>query len=134
MATEKSVSFYMEKEQQKYLSGEAIRFGLCEWYRYMFPYIPYRTGLMASLADISDNINVTVLSPEEALQRGLSAITDKIHFKAPYATFQNNGESFNFTKDLHPLAQAHWEQVAADLHGEEIVSEMKKFVKRSDSK
>ena len=133
MPTKKSVSFYMEKEQQKYMSSEAIRFGLCEWYRYMFPYIPYRTGLMASLADISDSSAANVLSTDEALNRGLSAINDNIHFKAPYSSVQNGGDGFNFTRDLHPLAQAHWETVAADLHGEQIVSEIKKFVKRSDS-
>lgn len=136
MANKKTVSFYMEKELQKYMTPEAEKFVLSEWYRYMFPYIPFRTGVLASLMDLPENAKDIQLSPEEAMLTGLEAIQadsrNVIHFRAPYATRQYEGEDFNFTRDLHPLAQAHWAQVAADLHGEQIVNELKKFVKRSE--
>lgn len=128
MPNNKTVSFYMEKELQKYMTPEAKKFALSEWYRFMFPYIPFETGTLASLMEFSE----TTLTPEQAMLIGLESIEDCIHFRAPYASNQNDGDNFNFTKDLHPLAQAHWEQVAADLHGEQIVNALKKFVKRSE--
>lgn len=134
----KSVSFYMNKELQKYMTPESKNFLLCTWYRYMFPYIPFRSGLMASLVDITDSNKNIELSPDEALQTGLAAIqTDSenvIRFKAPYATRQYYGDNFNFTHDLHQLAQSHWAEVAADLHGEQIVKEYAGYVKRSEYK
>ena len=82
-----------------------------------------------------DTKNIEQLSPDYALKLAIDNIQSNpdnvIHFRAPYASRQNEGDNFNFTKDLHPLAQAHWEQVAADLHGEQIIDEIKAFIKRS---
>ena len=123
----------MEKELQRYMTPEAKNFFLCTWYRYMFPYIPYKTGLLASLMAVSEDAeqNITI-SPEQSMMMGLEVIkTDPnnvIHFKAPYADKQYEGTDFNFTRDLHPLAQAHWAQVAADLHGEQIINELKQYI------
>lgn len=135
----KTVSFYMEKELQKYMTPEAKNELLCAWYRYMFDYIPFRSGIMASLMDYPEDKEVRKnikLSPEEAKQIGLSVIKatpeNVIRFKAPYATRQYYGENFNFTHDLHTLAQARWAEVAADLHGEQIVKEFAGYVKRSE--
>ncbi len=104
----KTVSFYMEKELQKYTTDDAKNFFLCTWYRYMFPYIPFRSGVMASLMDMPENAKDFQISPDEALQIGLAAIQadpeNVIRFKAPYAARQYYGENFNFTHDLHPLA------------------------------
>ena len=128
----------MEKELQRYMTPEATEFLLSEWYRFMFQYIPFRSGMLASLAEpITDGITPN-LTPEKALLMGLNSISETktyIHFRAPYASVQNDGDDFNFTKDLHPLAQAHWEQVAADLHSESIVNAVKKYIankKRSE--
>lgn len=132
----KSVSFYMNEELQKYMTPDAKNFFLCTWYRFMFPYIPFRSGVMASLMDMPEGAENIQLSPDEALQMGLAAIKadpeNVIRFKAPYATRQYYGEDFNFTRDLHTLAQAHWAEVAADLHGEQIVKEYAGYVKRSE--
>ena len=137
MSNNKSVSFYMEKELQKYMTPEAKNFLLVTWYRYMFDYIPFVTGLMASLMDITENTENIHLSPDEALEIALQIIRSDpdnvIHFKAIYSSTQNKGDNFNFTRDLHPQAQAHWEQVAADLHGEQIIDELKAFIKRSEN-
>ena len=126
----------MEKELQKYMTPEAKNFFLCTWYRYMFPYIPFKTGLMASLIDMPENTEKINLSHQQAMLMGLEAIQNDprnvIHFRAPYAHRQYEGTDFNFTRDLHPLAQAHWAQVAADLHGEQIIKEYATFVKRSE--
>ena len=132
----KSVSFYMEKELQKYLTPQSKNFLLCTWYRYMFPYIPFRTGLMASLMALPENKKVEDIHPDDAMYIGLENIKNDpenvIRFRAPYANRQYEGTNFNFTRDHHPLAQAHWGEVAADLHGEQIVKEYKAYVKRSE--
>lgn len=135
MLTEKSVSFFMEKELQRYMTPEAKNFFLCTWYRYMFPYIPFVSGTMASLVSVSDDAENVKLSPEQAMALAIESIQSDprnvIHFKAPYSNRQYEGLDFNFTRDLHPLAQAQWAQVAADLHGEQIMTEFKGFVERS---
>ena len=128
----------MEKEMQRYMTPEAKNFFLCTWYRYMFPYIPFRTGLMASLMDFPENAKAPGFSPERAMLTGIETIQNDprnvIHFRAPYANRQYEGADFNFTRDLHPLAQAHWAQVAADLRGEQMIKELKQFIQRSESK
>lgn len=135
MPNNKSVSFYMEKELQKYTSPSAMNFLACTWYRYMFPYIPADTFILASTMDIPEDRTIR-LSPEQAMQIGLESIQNNpqnvIHFKAPYASRQYEGVDFNFRTDQHELAQAQWGQVAADLHGEQIVKELKYHIKRSE--
>lgn len=137
MPNEKNISFYLEKELQKYLTPKAKNFFLCTWYRYMFPYIPFRKGLLASLMDVpeGEKADLINLTPNEAMLIGLETIENDprnvIHFRAPYANRQYEGINFNFTRDLHPLAQAYWAQVAADLHGEQIIKEFKMFIERS---
>lgn len=138
MSNKKDVSFFMEKELRKYMTPEAKNFFLCTWYRYMFPYIPFKTGLMASLMDLPENAKTLNLPPERAMLIGIENIQgdprNVIHFRAPYANRQYEGTDFNFTRDLHPLSQAYWAQVAVDLHGEQIVKEYAAFVKRSENK
>ncbi len=129
MATEQNVSFYMEKALQKAISPKAKQFFLMEWYRKMFPYIPFVTGMLASTTDIEKQI-----SPEKAMLTGIENIEQNIHFKAPYASNMYYGDGFNFTKDQHPLAQARWAQVAAELHGQELVDSLKEFIRRESLK
>lgn len=142
MPKEKSVSFYMEKELQKYISPEAKNEFLTIWYKYMFDYIPFRSGIMASLIDFPEDKEAqkeflkTKLTPEQAKEIGLAMIKQDprnvIHFRAPYSNRQYEGTDFNFTTDMHQLAQAHWAQVAADLHGEEIMKEFIKSINRNN--
>lgn len=121
----------MEEELKKYMTPEAKNYLLCSWYRYMFPYIPFDTGVLASLMAVSDE----EILPYDAMQKGLENIRSDsrnvIHFKVPYASTQYDGINFNFRTDQHPLACAKWAEVAADLHGEQIINELKLFV-RSD--
>ena len=122
---EESISFYLDKELQKIVSPDATRFLLQQWYIKMFPYIPFRTGTLASTMDIAMN-----RSPEQAMLEGVEGIDQIIHFKAPYASNMYYGEGFNFSKDQHPLAQARWAEVAADLHGQELSRELAEFIER----
>lgn len=54
MAVNQDVSFYMEKALKKATSPDVKRYFLIEWYRKMFPYIPFVTGTLASTMDIED--------------------------------------------------------------------------------
>lgn len=131
MKNKKKVSFYIEKPLQELMKSDSKEYFLSEWYRYMFPYIPFITGTLASTTDIL-NLNI---SPDKALQLGLNEINKTktyIHFKAPYASNQYNGLDFNFTKDLHPKAQAQWAQVAADLHGDIMINNLKNYILKKE--
>lgn len=129
MAVNQDVSFYMERALQKATSPDAKRFFLMDWYRKMFPYIPFVTGMLASTMDIEMQ-----RTPEQSMLAGLESIDQNIHFKAPYASNMYYGDGFNFTKDQHPLAQARWAQVAADLHGQELVDDLREFIRRESLK
>lgn len=129
MAVNQDVSFYMERALQKATSPDAKRFFLMDWYRKMFPYIPFVTGMLASTMDIEMQ-----RTPEQSMMAGLESIDQNIHFKAPYASNMYYGDGFNFTKDQHPLAQARWAQVAADLHGQELVDDLREFIRRESLK
>lgn len=133
MATEQNVSFYMEKALQKAISPKAKQFFLMEWYRKMFPYIPFVTGTLASTMDFEDGRQIH-LTEAEAMKIGCENIEQNIHFKAPYASNMYYGDGFNFTKDQHPWAQARWAQVAAELHGQELVDSLKEFIRRESLK
>jgi hypothetical protein len=129
MAVNQDVSFYMEKALQKATSPDVKRYFLIEWYIKMFPYIPFVTGTLASTMDVEIQH-----SPETAMETGLENIDQNIHFKAPYASNMYYGDGFNFTKDQHHSAQARWAQVAAELHGQELVENLKKYIRREISK
>ena len=137
MATEQNVSFYMEKALQKATSPDVKRYFLTEWYRKMFPYIPFVTGTLASTMDFEDGRQIH-LTEAEAMKIGHENIENSadinIHFKAPYASNMYYGDGFNFTKDQHPWAQARWAQVAAELHGQELVENLKKYIRRESLK
>lgn len=134
MSKQNNISFHLEKPLRELMTPEAKEFLLSEWYRKMFPYIPFVTGTLASTIASSE----APISPADAMLLGLDGIKQTktyIHFKVPYASTQYEGVNFNFTKDLHPLAQAYWAQVAADLHGEQIINDTKKYIiKRSKNK
>lgn len=121
-----SIKVPLDKYTMQALKPEAKTFALTEWYRYMFDYIPFRTGTLASLQEFEGNY-----SPAEAMAIGMQQIeSDKlfIRFTAKYAQRMYYGEDFNFSKDQHPLAQALWGDVAFELHGEQIINAIKKYI------
>ena len=108
----KEPSDYLAPLTQKIKTNPKYKmFAYQTWYRYMFDYIPYRTGALASTYHINNN---------------------GIHFTVPYAAYQYFGDGFNFSKEMHPLAQAHWGQAALDYHGAAIADEIKEFIIRSE--
>lgn len=63
------------------------------------PYVPMQTGALM------DNTTVD--------ETGIT-------YNSPYAKRQYEGDDFNFSKEKHPLATAHWDKAAMASKGEEI--------------
>ena len=106
-------SYYISKIANKIKNDpQAHEFALMTWYRYMFPYIPFKTGALASTIHIED---------------------DGIHFAMAYARRLYFGDNFNFSKEQHPLAQAHWGEVAMDIHEKAIANEVLAYIMRGET-
>lgn len=54
----------------------------------------------------------------------------KITYVQPYSARLFNNPQFNFSKDVHPLAQAHWDVPTQKNQGRKIAQEMTEFIKR----
>ncbi len=124
----KSVSLALNDELAKVTDEASHIFLLQTWYRYMFPLIPFDTGVLASTIATSDR----PLSEAEAMEKALQSIgyENLIRFKVPYASRQYTGEGFNFRKDNHPLAQANWGEAAWTLYGQQIADTFKDYLKK----
>lgn len=53
----------------------------------------------------------------------------EIEFVQPYAARVFKGDHFNFSKDKHPLAQAHWDEATQRNQGTKIAKEMTEYIK-----
>lgn len=105
-----SVSAALSKELKRCLDTRTRTFANLTFYRYMIPYTPFVTGAMATTVNIQ---------------------ADGIHFEVPYAHRLYEGDDFKFSKELHPLAQARWGEVAANLHGDAISREIKFYISKT---
>ena len=127
---DRNVSFYLERELQKFKTPTVKNFALAAWYKRMYPYIPFENGILA------DNVSI-----EE----------DGLHFKNPQARYLYYGmlmvspttgsawakkderkvltnKALTMSHEQHPLACAKWGEVAANLHGDVISKEIKEFI------
>ena len=82
-------------------------FAATQWHKHYEPYVPMHEGILAH--------NVTV----EPWQ---------ITHNAIYAHYQYEGEGFNFRRDLHPKACAHWDQAARATEEQAFVSELQAYI------
>ena len=104
-----------------------------EFYKLMYPYIPFRTGRLASTTDIEvDEKNF--LSDDTALNMGLSSgniTTNGILFQADYAeeTYYNLNK-LEFRRDRHPLATKEWAQVAFNGESDVLIKKLEDYLQR----
>ena len=77
--------------------------------RYMDEYVPMDTGMLAQ------NFVVTPF---------------QVEYTQPYAHYQFNGTHFNFSRDKHPLATAHWDEATSKAHGNQIAKEVTEYLRR----
>lgn len=76
--------------------------------RQMDPYVPYLDG------PLSENYVVT---------------TEYVEYQMPYAHRQFNGDNFDFTRDYHPLATAHWDQAMMNARKDRLTKAVEDYIK-----
>lgn len=54
----------------------------------------------------------------------------KVTYNEPYAQYIFNGEGFNFQKEKHPQATAHWDKACQSAYSVKIAKEVSEFIKR----
>ena len=77
--------------------------------KYMNPYVPFLEGPLSQTLEIT---------PEY------------VKYTQPYAHYQYEGEGFNFTRDYHPRASAHWDQAMMAEKGDEFRAQIKEILMR----
>lgn len=71
--------------------------------RYFDPYVPMDSGDLVSTYTAHDYT---------------------LEYSMPYARRQYNGDGFNFSRDKHALATAHWDAAAMSAKGAQIAREI----------
>lgn len=136
----------VNKKIEKVITPESQIFVLQTWYRYMFKYIPYDTGALASTYNIKERKRMLPDQAQQMGEQGINAdnsgigtvvftgkrtrLPAEIRFKAPYAHKVYNGTYMNFKKDMHPNACALWGEVSKNIHGAQIGKEFNEFIRR----
>ncbi len=83
-------------------------FAYTEWYRLISPYTPMQTGNLMS------NVRITA---------------DGITYLSPYAHKMYNGTNLHFRRDMHPLAGAKWDVMAAHTQKQKLISSLSSYIK-----
>jgi hypothetical protein len=78
-----------------------------EWHRLYEPYVPMDQGVLK---------DTVTIRPKE------------IEHTAIYARYQYNGDGFNFRRDKHPKASAHWDQAAAPTQLPKLAQSMQNYI------
>lgn len=81
--------------------------------RYMNPFVPMQTGVLS-----------------QTYETGCDELGGFVRYTQPYAHKQFNGDSFNFSKEQHPLATSHWDKAMLAVNGEKLASEVSLYRKR----
>lgn len=99
------------KENMKIVENPKLwLFAAQEYYRGMYPYIPYRDG------DLANNVTITS-----------DSTTGYIEHDANYATYVY-GQDFNFRKDKHPLASSKWDEAAMPTVKPKVINAITKYL------
>lgn len=130
---EESLKLVIENVLNKTLDDNFYEFMHEEFYKLMFKYIPYNTGVLASTTDVFVDEN-NYLSDEMSMSLGLSSgniSADGITFTAPYAedTYYNTF-GFNWHTDKHPNATSNWAKVALESEGETLKAALEEYLNR----
>lgn len=76
--------------------------------KFMEPYVPMDTGMLAQTATVTP-FNVT--------------------YEQPYATYVYQGNGMHFSKDKHPLATSHWEKPMITARANQLSNELTAYIK-----
>lgn len=100
------INIPVERYIDKVRADKFWHFAAQEWYRLYYPFIPFRTGMLA---------NRVVISPGQIIHN------------VPYSIPIYNGK-FNFRKDLHPLASRQWDKAAEPSRKPQLVHALQIYV------
>lgn len=120
------------KHLAKINDADFWKFAACEWWRLMYPYIPFNTGALMSTTNIHVKDKMT---EKEAIEKALSSnnftsegnCTGVITFRAPYASAVYTSNR-NFRQDEHKLASSRWDEAAAPTQGPKLIEALQKYV------
>ena len=82
-------------------------FAANEWHRLYLDFVPMDTGMLAQ------NVRIT---------------PGMIEHVEPYANLIYNGTYMNFRKDKHPLAAAHWDDVAKPTQMPKLIRSLNAYI------
>lgn len=106
----KLVDFDVNKTLKRLINNDKVGLFMAETCaRYMNPYIPMETGML------SQNY---ITEPWE------------VTYTQPYAHTMLEGDGFNFSKEQHPLATAHWDEATQKAKSTQIAKEIQSFIER----
>lgn len=99
----------MPKKVTKICDNEKLgRYAAETFARLMTPYVPMDTG---------------------TLSQSYTTEPYKVIYNQPYAHRLYEGEGFNFSKEKHPLATAHWDEAAKAAKGTQFAKEITNYIK-----
>lgn len=96
------------KLSKRIFSDDAKKYANTRLHAYCSPYVPMDTGYLDQTVDITP---------------------DYVHYKAPYAHKNWDGDNLNFSKDQHPLATSHWERAMAVAKGQQLADDITAYIK-----
>lgn len=125
-------SVEIPKHLAKINNADFWKFAATEWWRLMYPYIPFSTGVLMSTTDISVKEKMT---EQEAINKALSSnnfkaegnCTGVINFNAPYAHAAYDSNR-GFRTDTHPLASSKWDKAAEPTEKPKLIAALQKYV------
>lgn len=108
--TIKEVTLANQQKTVQRIFGDDVKvYANTRLHAYCSPYVPMNTGYLDQTVDITK---------------------DYVHYKAPYAHKNWDGDGLNFSKDKHPLATAHWERSMAAAKGQKLADDITEYEKR----
>ena len=115
------------EDKLKSVIDDSVRYFAHEsFYRHMSKYVPRDTGALMSTVDINLDRRLGTAEVLQMAENSGNITTEGITFKVPYASRMHDGDGFNFSKEMNPLATSHWEQhVDKSIVAEEITEFIK---------
>lgn len=108
--TIKEVTLANQQKTVQRIFGDDVKvYANTRLHAYCSPYVPMNTGYL------DQTVNIT---------------KDCVHYKAPYAHKNWDGDGLDFSKDKHPLATAHWERSMAVAKGQKLADDITEYEKR----
>lgn len=115
------------EEKLKSVIDDSVRYFAHEsFYRHMSKYIPRDTGALMSTVDISLGRRLGTAEVLQMAEDSGNITSEGITFKVPYASRMHDGDGFNFSTEMNPLATSRWENhVDKSIVAEEITEFIK---------